>query len=276
MRFKIYEVAVLHHKLFALSIAKLLTRPIMYVKIPVLYIAILKSIAFYMKKIALIVTLFLFGLSSSASFASYGSEECQPIYGGGETCITTSKFIIDKKVLNPEKTKGGVESYVDNLFNNDPKYVSGQNIKFQLVVTNTGDSAISELTLSDTIPSYVNFVSGPGTYDAKSRTLNFQILNLNANESRKYFVEVKVKNADSLPSGQGTPCAVNQALVKSGNDESRDNSQFCIEKKTTKGGLPVLPAPGLKQTPATGPEMLGLIGLIPAGLAGLLLRRKSK
>lgn len=237
--------------------------------------AILKSIAFYMKKIALIVTLFLFGLSSSASFASYGSEACQPIYGGGQTCVTTAKFILDKKVLHPKGTKGNAQVYVDNLSINDPKYTGGQIIKFQLIAANTGNKTISELTLTDILPDFVDFVSGPGTYDSKTRTITLSIPNLNPDESRKYTIETKARTNETLPQGQGIVCVVNQASLISGSDESRDNSQFCIEKKTTKGGLPVLSAPGLKQTPATGPEMLGLIGLIPAALGGLFFRKRT-
>lgn len=45
---------------------------------------------------------------------------------------------------------------------------------------------------------------------------------------------------------------------------------------TTKGGLPVYPAPSMNQTPATGTEMFSLLGLLPAAGAGLFLRRKSK
>ncbi len=43
-----------------------------------------------------------------------------------------------------------------------------------------------------------------------------------------------------------------------------------------KGGFPVYPAPVMNQTPATGPEMLPLLGMIPTALAGFALRRKSK
>lgn len=44
----------------------------------------------------------------------------------------------------------------------------------------------------------------------------------------------------------------------------------------TKGGFPILPSSPVKITPATGPEMLPLIGLIPMGLAGLFLRKKPR
>lgn len=43
----------------------------------------------------------------------------------------------------------------------------------------------------------------------------------------------------------------------------------------TKGGFPVLPSSPVKTTPATGPEMLPLIGLIPIGLTGVFLRKKA-
>ena len=227
-----------------------------------------------MKKLILTAAV-LFLSVTGAAYASYGSEACQPIYGGGQTCVTTAKFILDKKVLHPKETKGNAQVYVDNLSINDPKYTGGQKVKFQLIVTNTGNSVISELTLSDVLPDFVDFVSGPGTYDSKTRTMTLSILNLNPDESRKYTIEAKTRANENLPQGQGIVCVVNQASLKSGNDESRDNSQFCIQKTTTKGGLPVLSAPGLKQTPATGPEMLSLIGLIPAALGGLLLRRKA-
>lgn len=43
----------------------------------------------------------------------------------------------------------------------------------------------------------------------------------------------------------------------------------------TKGGFPILPSSPIKTAPATGPEMLPLIGLIPMGLAGVFLRKKA-
>lgn len=224
------------------------------------------------------ITLSLF--LASGSYASYGSEACQPIYGGGQTCVTTGKILIDKKVLHPtQKTKGGILStFVDNLSINDPKYSPLQTVGFQLTVTNTGDSTLSEVKVTDIFPAYLNFVAGPGNFDAAARTLTFNIVNLNPNESRKFNIETKVVAPDSLPSGQGVVCVVNQAGALFDNQESKDNSQFCIERKVTaKGGLPVVDAPkGMTKTPATGPEMLPLIGLIPAGAAGFYLRRRSK
>lgn len=49
-----------------------------------------------------------------------------------------------------------------------------------------------------------------------------------------------------------------------------------VKKSTTsKGGLPVVSPTPLKTTPSTGPELLGLLGLVPAAGLGYYLRRKS-
>ncbi|EKD86769.1 MAG: hypothetical protein ACD_37C00152G0003 [uncultured bacterium] len=223
---------------------------------------------------AFYVSLFLAG----TSLASYGSVACQPIYGGGQTCVTTEKISINKTVLNPLKSKGGTtDVFVDNLSINDPKYAPTQTVKFQLTVTNSGNSTLNTVTVYDILPDFVDFVSGPGNFDKNSRTLTFNLSNLNPNESRTYTIVGKVVSPTSMPSDQGVVCVVNQSIAKFSDQESRDNAQFCIERKvTTKGGLPVVPPPSITQTPPTGPEMLPLIGLIPTAGIGFLLRRKSK
>jgi len=45
--------------------------------------------------------------------------------------------------------------------------------------------------------------------------------------------------------------------------------------QTTKGGLTVQKPSNTIKTPATGPEAIGLISLIPAAAAGFYLRKKA-
>lgn len=236
-----------------------------------------------MKKLILGLATILFTVSAGQALAagvyggygSYGTQNCQPIYGGGETCTSSSEILLNKTVKNPK-----TGSFVDNLTINDPRYASGQTVTFQLTVTNTGNNVISEADVNDVFPGYLTNVTGPGSYNTNTKTLTFKIFNLNINESRTYSISGKVVSSDQLPSDQSVTCMANQASASVGNETSTDNSQFCVEKTattaTTKGGLPVYPAPSMNQTPATGPEMLPLLGMIPTALAGFALRRKSK
>lgn len=207
--------------------------------------------------------------------SAQADTSCQPIYGGGQTCIQVGNITINKLVQNPKSN-----DFVDNLGVNDPRYSPSSTVTFHLVVTNTGSADIAKTTAKDIFPQFVDFLSGPGSFDANTKTLTFEVKNLKAGESKTFTVTGKAANADQLPSSQGITCVVNQAIATADNGaQSSDNAQFCIEKPVlgvTKGGLKVLPAPSITTTPATGPEALPLALLLPGALSGIFLRNKSK
>ena len=226
-----------------------------------------------MSKTTIIVLVLISGLLFPG--VTSAASDCLPIYGGGETCLPAGKIKVDKKVASPT-----TKNFVDNLSPSDPKYKAGDTINFQLSITNLGRETLSEIEIQDNLPNFITYTSGPGTYDAKKRTLTFKLNNLKQNETRKFIVAGTIN--DVLKS----TCAVNYVRVKSGAVVADDSSKFCLEKSvcednatpqaTTKGGFPVMPAPqDLSQTPATGPAMIPLASLLPIALAGLFLRKKS-
>ncbi len=226
-----------------------------------------------MKKLLLSLTLATL-LSLTVSGVSLASGNCQPIYGGGQTCSSTN-ISINKTVQNPQTGQ-----FVDNLSINDPRFFANQNTTFNLTVTNTGSSNIDRAIVKDILPQYVTFVSGPGSFDQNSKVLSFDINNLPSGQSRTFTVVAKIVADSSISQNSGIVCVTNQssAQIVSNGSLSQDNSQFCIQKgaiPTTKGGLPVVAAPAMTTTPPTGPEMLPLIGLFPTGVFGFLLRKKA-
>ncbi len=234
-----------------------------------------------MKKLSFVISLFAISYSLFA-VPAYAAGNCQPIYGGGQTCVTSTNILIDKKVQNP--TNG---QFIDNLSVNDPRFSANQDVTFQLTVTNTGSAVIDKTIVKDVLPQYISFVSGPGSFDTNSKTLTFEVANLAAGESRTFTVTGKVSADKELVMGTGVSCVVNQssAQIISNGQMSQDNSQFCIQKgvipttkggiPTTKGGLPVLPAPTMTITPPTGPEMAVLPLLSGSGLLGWFLRKRA-
>lgn len=217
-------------------------------------------------------------LTALAAFPSYADVSCQPIYGGGQSCVTSPNILINKKVQNPSNGQ-----FVDNLGVNDSRFLVNQNVSFQLIVTNTSGSTINRAVIKDVFPQFVSFVSGPGSFDAGSKTLTFEVNNLAAGETRTFTVAGNVLADSALVKNGGIICVVNQgsAQIATTSEMSQDNSQFCIQKGVpakggvTKGGLPVLPAPQMVVTPATGPEMAVLPLLGGSGILGWFLRRKS-
>lgn len=215
---------------------------------------------------------FLLGLIFFFPNSILAEVSCQPIYGGGQNCIKVGKISINKTVQNPQNGQ-----LVDNLNVNDPKYSPNQTVNFQISVTNTGSTTVPQIVVKDIFPNFVIFSSGPGNFDNNSKTLTFLAYNLNPNETRNFTLQGKIVDTNQLPSDTIT-CVVNKStLTATDSSQVQDNSKFCIQKPqtTTKGGFPILPPPTITTTPATGPEMLPLIGLIPAGLSGWFLRRKK-
>lgn len=237
-----------------------------------------------MKKVAFsfsLFTIFLFTLSLTEGLSTMSVAAgvvCQPIYGGGETCVQTGNILINKTVANPK-----TGAFVDNLSVNDDKFPQDQTVTFQLTVTNTGGAALSTVNVKDVFPQFVNFVAGPGNFDPNSKTLTFSLNNLNPRESRTFTLTAVVVNANELPADRGIVCVVNQAQASSNGQLSSDNAQFCIQKQVlaaqvppvTKGGLKVFPPQPVTAAPPTGPEMLPLIGLLPTGIFGFFLRKKA-
>jgi len=219
-------------------------------------------------------------LASGSSYGGYGvgTSNCQIIYGGGELCQKQVKFTIEKQVMSP--TKGG--SFVDSLSTNDPKFAPGQNVTYRVIIKNIGDTAIQQLDVNDTFPQFVSFVSGPGNFDANSQSLNFSIQNLAPNKTVTYTIVGKTADNATLPQDKMIVCPINTVkAVESDGNTASSSSQICIEKNVptgTSGQLPpkVYQTPPMKTTPNTGPEVLGLLALIPSGIAGVFLRKKSK
>lgn len=214
-------------------------------------------------------------IASVFPLKSYADTSCQPIYGGGQSCITSNNIVIDKTVLNPQTNQ-----FVDNLSINSQKYQPGFVVTFQISITNTSNTTISKIDIKDIFPQYINFGSGAGTFDTNTNTLTFSLDNLAPNETRKYSIVGRIFSTEKLPGAEGSiVCVVNQAIgIIDGKNVSQDNAQLCIEKSTpvtTKGGFPVLSTVPATTTPSTGAEAFALFALIPAGISGLMLRKYS-
>ncbi len=211
----------------------------------------------------------------------YADVSSQPIYGGGQMFVSTGPILIDKKVLSPQAS-----NWVDNLGINDPKYQPESLINFQINLTNTGNTEIKQINVKDVFPEFLNFGSGAGNFDANTKTLSFGVNNLKPSETRVFALVGKVVSAQQLPVDKGIICMANQATATtSDSGTSQDNSLFCVQKQAlgtqttlasnTKSGFPVFPPQELTTTPATGPQTILLFSLLPAGIAGWLLRKYS-
>ncbi len=209
--------------------------------------------------------LFVAVLLARPSYAQYG---CQGQYGQYGNCPPSQSILIDKFVGRATLNKGGFTDieYVDNLSASDTRFHANDMVAFKLKVKNTSGTTLTNVTVKDYVPAYVNPIEGPGTFDAINRVVSFNAGDFQANEEKVYYLKMQVVAPSAMPADKGLFCLVNKAQATSDNTSDDDTAQFCVEKQVT----------GVTQVPQAGPEMgVLLLGLEAAALgAGLFLKKK--
>ena len=194
---------------------------------------------------------------------AYGQSGCVPVYGGGVQCPKVGQVLINKTVRNPST---GI--FVDNLGPGDPKFRPEWLVAFHLTIQNTGDQTLNKVTVTDKLPDFVDFTSGPGTFDSNTKTLTFDVFNLTGGTSQTFEIVVRAVHAAVLPANQSVVCPVNtvDAVVVDTQQKDHDSSQFCIEKQVE---VPSVPTAGPKEW------VLSLVGFGTTLTVGLYLRKKA-
>jgi len=191
--------------------------------------------------ITLLATVLSFGASSiSADYGVYG-------YGQYGQPVSSQTILVDKKVGMPAAvTKGGITEvqYVDNLTPSSTKFKPGQAVMFQVKVKNTSNVDISNVTVKDYVPGYVEPVEGFGTYDSSTRIITLDAGSFKAGEEKVYYVKMQLYGQAPLPADKGLFCLTNKAAAYNGSASDEDTAQFCVEKEVI----------GAKEAPKAGPE----------------------
>jgi len=212
-----------------------------------------------------LILLAAFNLFLNPVNAQYGCDYGQ--YGNG--CTPSQSITINKLVGRVYTTKGGITEYeyVGNLSSSDPRFAPEQIVMFQIKVKNTSNIKLTNVTVKDYIPSYLEPIEGPGTYDVSTRIITFSAGDFDPNQEKVYYIKMKVLAQDKLPADKGLFCEINKAQAYNDNVSDEDTAQFCIEKQVV----------GVVRTPSAGPDMglgLGILEMLGLG-AGFLIRKKS-
>ncbi len=220
-----------------------------------------------MKSLKTITSAFVFSslflLVAATPVAADGT--CTNQYGATVDC-PTSNIVINKTVRFPTN----VNLFVENLTSNDPAYSPKDEVEYDVAVSNTSNVNFPTVTVIDVFPSQETFVSGPGTYEATSNKLTYEISNLAAGTTVHNRILVRVKDASVFPANQDITCdIVNTANATGpGGQSDRDTSSMCVQTKVL--GATTLPVAGFD-------DWMVALPFAASGIAGLgLIIRKNR
>ena len=209
------------------------------------------------------IVLSLFAFSFGVWHLAFGiprvfADMCTTQYGGTTTC-QPSDLTVNKQVKNPTTAV-----FVENLTTTDPTFTPGSDVTFKLTIKNGSGETFDPVTVKDTLPPYLEFVSGPGTYNKDTKVLEFQLEKMIAGESRTVEILARVLPADQFPSGKSLFCVTNIAEVSALNRRDSDSAQACLQNGDVARILPV----------AGYNDLMLLLPFAGVGLGGLALLKK--
>lgn len=184
----------------------------------------------------------------------------------GQPC-PSYRIVVDKMVGKPGTSNDAtVYEYVDNLSVSDPRFKPDQIVFFKVKIKNTSTTKLVGMEVRDTVPSYLDPLEGPGTYNSTTREVVWNAGDFNVDEEKTYYLKMRVLTQANLPSDKGLFCVSNFVKASSSNAYDDDTSQLCIEKQVTPG----------KTVPSAGPEfgLLLLAGNVLGVGAGLYFKKR--
>lgn len=194
--------------------------------------------------------------------------DCVGQYGQyGQPCNSYA-IVVDKMVGKPGTSNdASVYEYVDNLSVSDPRFRPDQVVFFKIKIKNTSSTKLVGMEVRDTVPSYLDPMEGPGTFNSTTREIVWNAGDFEVDQEKVFYMKMKVYSQASLPADKGLFCVSNFVKANSSNAYDDDTSQLCIEKQVTPG----------KTVPSAGPEfgiLLMAANVLGAGI-GLKLRKKA-
>ncbi len=177
---------------------------------------------------------------------------------------------IDKKLRSIHDLK-----YVDNISSTTRTFKNGDVLEFFVKVTNTGDTNLKNVKVTDNLPPFLKLIFFPGTFNSTDNKIEWTIDELNAGHSQEFLIRAKIDKATEVKT---LTKETNVASARVDELGARDDATYYILHKGTTSTTVTPDGKGEIIIPVTGSGSLVLetIGVISMGLSGLALRKKIR
>ncbi len=194
-------------------------------------------------------------LAADNASGEYGGD-----YGGGEK-EEVLELEIDKEVWNPE-----TGDWEDNIDREEHVFSPNGLVTYRLRYRNAGNVDLENVEIIDQLPSYIDFITGPGRYNSDTREFSYTVGHLEQ-DSRWRSITLDVRVSVDLAQDL---CLKNLSWIyQDGKEMDNDEAWICVAVEEKVLGVEKLPVSGASAT-------ANLIGLsLMLILAGLILKASS-
>ncbi len=207
-------------------------------------------------KYSIIFSIFYF-LFTIYSVTPAHAASCTNQYGSTVEC-PQNHIVVNKKVRHPIN----MNVFIENLTSNDTAYSPNDIVEYDIAVSNTSNVNYSEITVSDSLPTYLVFDGGIGSYNSTTNILTYTITNVNAGTTVHNRFTAKVKAASAF--ANDLTCNVDNYVKVTGPDGQTDDdtASLCVQTKVL--GVTTLPVAGFEDYAFMMP--FAILAMIGSGL----------
>lgn len=218
-----------------------------------------------MKSNFLLFTLLLVIGYCALSIPKAFAQSCTNSYGSTVEC-PPNHLVVNKTVRHPTN----MTLFVENLTSNDTAYSPLDTVEYDIAVSNTSNVDYSQVTVSDTLPNYLTFSGGPGTYNSTTRVLTFTLQNVRAGTTIHTRFTAKIAATNAFPAANDITCDIQNYVRVTGPDGQTDDdtANLCVQTKVL--GATTLPVAGFSDFASTLPFAAA------AAMGALLLIQRKK
>ncbi len=137
------------------------------------------------------------------------------------------KIVIDKKV-RPITDK----NFYDNISAEQLIFKDGDTVEFKILVENSGNQTLTNVSLVDILPNYLNLLFFPGIYNKTSNTINNQIGTLEPGQTKEYFIRAKIANLPTSSVSNKKLQQINKTKVQNDLVSDYDEAKYFVELKS--------------------------------------------
>lgn len=165
--------------------------------------------------------------------------DCEPNYGGGETCIFNKSFKITKEVRIKDEDDDWEKKVTD--------VKKDETVEFRIKVKNVGEVEVDNMKIRDILPDELERTGGDGLTEIWD--------DFEPDETKEFIIRAKI-DEDEFDRDNFEKCVVNKVeLFFDGDFEGSDTAIVCYEK----GEIKELPSTGAESTLAMGIAGLEMI-----------------
>ncbi|MEZ6256041.1 MAG: LPXTG cell wall anchor domain-containing protein [Patescibacteria group bacterium] len=171
--------------------------------------------------------------------------DCEPNYGGGETCICNKVFRIEKKVAKLDTNKDLKDhNFEDKVIFKTPEKSSDVKVVFKIKVTNEGEVTTDDMKMKDSLPDEFQHAKSSFGGDGLTETWD----DFEPGESKTFYITAKLEKDEFVDDKNYEKCVVNEASVYyDGDFEGKDTATVCFRNSE------------ITELPETGPVSTAIL-----------------